>query len=94
MILHGGARGADRLADIIARALGFEVEVYPADWTLGKYAGILRNLEMLDSKPDLVIAFWDGSSRGTKHTMDAAFKRGIPVLATIDATQGGSHGNT
>jgi hypothetical protein len=29
--------------------------------------------------PDLVIAFWDGKSRGTKHAIDGAGLRGIPV---------------
>jgi hypothetical protein len=34
---------------------------------------------MLNGSPDLVIAFWDGESRGTRHTIDEAKRRGIPV---------------
>ena len=42
-------------------------------------AGQLRNLRMLDENPDLVLAFWDGRSPGTKHCIDAAIEAGIPV---------------
>lgn len=79
-IIHGGARGADQLAAQAAHILGIPEKAYPADWRgKGKRAGIIRNLEMLDQKPDLVLAFWDGESTGTKHTIDEARKRGIPV---------------
>lgn len=40
---------------------------------------MIRNIEMLDQKPDLVLAFWDGASTGTGHTVAEAGKRGIPV---------------
>lgn len=80
LVVVGGAKGADTLADHAAHTLGLPVEHHQADWELhGKAAGIIRNLEMLDTRPDLVLAFWDGESRGTKHCMDAARERGIPV---------------
>ncbi len=79
-IIHGGAAGADRLAANAAHRRGNPVEEFLADWGLhGRRAGIVRNLEMLDQEPDLVLAFWDGESRGTKHTIDEATRRGIPV---------------
>ena len=79
-IISGGARGADELAEWLAPALGFTSKVYPADWeTFGKRAGYIRNVQMLEQDPDLVIAFWDGESRGTAHTIREAEKRGIPV---------------
>lgn len=79
-LIHGNAPGADRLARGIGNGLGhFDVRAFPADWGRhGKRAGILRNIEMLDAEPDLVIAFTNGS-RGTQHTIDEARKRGIPV---------------
>jgi YspA, cpYpsA-related SLOG family len=81
VILHGDAsRGADRIADKAAKTLRLKVERHPAPWQmLGKRAGIVRNIEMLDTKPDLVIAFWDGESRGTGHMIHAARERGIPI---------------
>lgn len=79
-LLHGDARGADRLAASVANLLGFGIRAFPADWKKhGKRAGVLRNLAMLDEKPDLVIAFQRNGSRGTQHTIDEARKRGIPV---------------
>jgi hypothetical protein len=32
VVLHGGARGADRLAGTVAAELGLPVEVMPAQW--------------------------------------------------------------
>lgn len=79
-IIHGGARGVDTIAGTYASALGLKVTEYPADWHgQGKAAGIIRNGQMLDTKPDLVIAFWDGQSRGTRHTIEEARRRGIRV---------------
>ena len=44
LLLHGGARGADRLIDHAARSLAWPVEVIPAEWgRYGRAAGPLRN---------------------------------------------------
>lgn len=82
-IVTGGARGVDSWTDAIARSLGLPTTVMPADWDkFGRAAGRIRNIAMLDTNPDLVMAFWDGSSRGTKHTIDEAMKRNISVEVT------------
>lgn len=79
-IIHGDARGADLIADRVARTYGYAVKPFAADWYgMGRRAGIVRNLRMLDENPDLVIAFQINGSRGTQHTIDEARKRGIPV---------------
>lgn len=79
-VIHGAARGADQIAAEAAHRHGHTVVPFPADWeTHGKRAGIFRNLAMLDERPDLVIAFWNGTSSGTAHTLTVARKRGIPV---------------
>jgi hypothetical protein len=84
-IIHGGAPGADRTAGWLAEDFGFTVREFKANWDRdGKRAGILRNIKMLDTKPDLVLAFWDGKSRGTKHVIDEAERRGIPVEVSED----------
>ena len=44
LLLHGGARGADRLIDHAARSMAWPVEVIPAEWgRYGRAAGPLRN---------------------------------------------------
>src|SRR6266540_5681183 len=68
IIIHGAARGVDTLAHEYADAYGFKIDKYPANWELyGKRAGFIRNLEMLDQSPDLVLAFQKNKSRGTQH---------------------------
>ena len=79
VIMHGRCRGADMLADVNAKSLGFHVQVFPADWNeYGRSAGVRRNLVMLAQKPDLVLAFHLNGSTGTQHVIDEAVKRGIP----------------
>ena len=44
LLLHGGARGADRLIEKAARSLAWPVEVIAAEWgRYGRAAGPLRN---------------------------------------------------
>lgn len=77
-VIHGDARGADQFAHMSAGELGYEVKAFPARWDEhGKAAGPIRNREMLDENPDLVVAF--GRGRGTDDTVREAEKRGIPV---------------
>lgn len=80
IVLHGAARGADMQADYIARELRLQVERMKPDWErYGRRAGFVRNLAMLDREPTHVYAFWDGTSRGTAHTIEEARRRSIPV---------------
>lgn len=81
VVIHGAAPGADRIAAQWAHYFNHHVEAYPADWKRhGKAAGPIRNQRMLDEgKPDKVLAFWDGTSRGTKDMIDRARQAGVPV---------------
>jgi uncharacterized phage-like protein YoqJ len=81
VVIHGGAVGADQLAAQIAHDLGHDVRPpFLPNWhQYGARAGFVRNAQMLDEKPDLVVAFWDGESRGTKNTITGAMERGIIV---------------
>jgi hypothetical protein len=91
LVITGGARGVDRLAHAAAERFGLQTEVIRADWDRhGKRAGYLRNVEMLNREPDRVIAFWDGKSKGTQHTITEARRRQIPV-EVIAANPNQSH---
>lgn len=82
VILHGAARGADSLADTWRAAVGVEVVPFRAAWeTHGRAAGAIRNRQMLDEKPDLVVAFHDdlAMSKGTRDCVNEAERRGIPT---------------
>lgn len=41
-------------------------------------AGYTRNKLIIDNA-DIVLAFWDGKSKGTKHSIDLAIKAGKPL---------------
>lgn len=80
VVVHGAAKGADRIAGQEAQKLGLYVEEHPADWqTHGKRAGYIRNLDMAELGADLCLAFWDGRSKGTAMMVDLAEKHGIPL---------------
>ena len=77
-VIHGGARGADTIAGQWGRTRNFEVIEFPARWnTFGKRAGAIRNREMADQGPDLVVAFLLNDSSGTQLMLDIATQRGI-----------------
>jgi len=79
IIVSGHARGADALGEKYAQDEGFALEIYPAQWKkLGKQAGYRRNEQMAEVA-DALIAFWDGSSRGTKHMIDIMNEKNLLV---------------
>jgi hypothetical protein len=84
IVVHGAAKGVDRIADTHAHSLGYEVHPHPADWeTYHRAAGPIRNQEMLDQEtPNLVLAFHDDivSSKGTRDMVNRAVKLGIPII--------------
>ncbi|ASR77170.1 hypothetical protein KIV66_gp63 [Mycobacterium phage MyraDee] len=85
-IVHGGARGADNIADRWAWGMsqqGYNVviEEHKANWERdGKRAGVLRNQEMVNLGADVCHAFPLGKSVGTRHCMARAMSAGIPVV--------------
>lgn len=83
-IISGGARGADKLGEKFAKEYKLPLKIINADWnTYGKRAGYLRNEQMaLYAKTDdgVLVAFWDGKSKGTKHMIDLATKHGLKVF--------------
>lgn len=80
VIVSGGARGVDTAAVDEARRLGMRYIVLPADWkTWGKRAGFMRNADIV-AAADEIVAFWDGVSRGTRHTIALAEAAGKPVV--------------
>jgi hypothetical protein len=86
LVIHGAARGADRIAGEEAAKIGFEVKAFPIsseDWAHFKGgAGPIRNQLMLDEgKPDLVLAFHSNleESKGTKDMVNRACAVQLPV---------------
>lgn len=71
-IVSGGAIGADSLGEEWAQLNKIPTEIYLPDWkTFGKSAGFRRNKDIINNC-ELVIAFWDGKSKGTGHSISLA----------------------
>ena len=71
-LISGGARGVDTWVELTAKHHNRWIDVYSANWSKhGKSAGFVRNNQIIKNS-DLVLAFWDGKSRGTKHSIQLA----------------------
>ena len=78
-IVSGGARGIDACAREYAQRHGLKLTEYLPEYSkYGRSAPLKRNLTIIENA-DLVLAFWDGLSRGTKYVIDNCKKRNIPV---------------
>ena len=82
-IVSGSCRGADALGERYAREHGITIKRFPANWlAYGKAAGPIRNREMAEyaAKCDgMLVAFWDGKSRGTASMIRLAEKYGLRI---------------
>ena len=83
-VIHGDARGADRLAGHWARSCGYPEEKFPAHWhnpdgSIDRGAGHYRNAVMLTmGKPDLVVAF-EGDG-GARDMIERAAAAGLRII--------------
>ena len=72
LLISGGALGADTLGEKYAKDNGIETKIFKPDWEKhGKAAGMLRNTDIIN-EAELVVAFWDGSSKGTLDSINKA----------------------
>lgn len=79
-IVCGMAQGADNLGMLYATDNNITITKFPADWDKhGKAAGPIRNREMA-YYADVLIAVWDGKSKGTKNMIDEMNKLMKPTF--------------
>ena len=82
-IVSGGARGVDSCVAEYARAKGITLTEFLPEYDLyGRAAPIVRNKKIVDYA-DKVVAFWDGSSRGTLSVIKYAQKVNKPCEIII-----------
>lgn len=75
-IVSGGAVGVDTSAAEFARSKGIKLtEFLPEYKRYGRAAPIVRNRKIVDYA-DKIIAFWDGSSKGTLSVIKYAKEKG------------------
>lgn len=79
-IVSGCAAGPDDFAIEWAEKNGVPVDKFPAEWDVyGKSAGFIRNAEMA-AVGDMLLAFWDGKSKGTQHMIDCMSRKKKKVI--------------
>ena len=78
-IISGGAKGIDTCAKEYALRHGLKLTEYLPEYSrYGRGAPLRRNITIIVNA-DLVLAFWDGRSRGTKYVIDSCKRRKIPI---------------
>jgi len=83
-IVSGGAKGVDTCARAYALKNGLILtEFLPEYSRYKKGAPLMRNLKIIDYA-DMVIAFWDGSSKGTRNMIEACKKEGKEIIVVIE----------
>ena len=79
VLLSGGAKGVDASAREYAESHGLELREYLPEYSrYGRAAPLKRNRTIVE-QADLVLAFWDGASKGTGNVIQLCEKLGVPV---------------
>ena len=82
-IVSGGAKGVDTSAREYALAHEIKLTEFLPEYTrFGRSAPLKRNITIIEYS-DIVLAFWDGKSRGTKFVIDNCRKLGVEVRVYI-----------
>ena len=78
-ILSGGAAGVDSSAKKYALSHSIPLTEFLPDYRrYGRAAPLKRNISIIESA-DLVLAFWDGTSHGTRFVIENCKRMGVPV---------------
>lgn len=77
-IVSGKAPGIDTVGEAWAISNGIKVSEFPAEWELGKHAGMLRNAQMAEYA-DAALVIWDGKSKGSADMLKQMHRLAKPV---------------
>lgn len=80
-VVSGTCRGPDQFGEQWAIRNNVVVKRFPAKWSEGRAAGLMRNRKMAEyvGEGGALIAVWDGKSRGTGNMIEEARKHGLRV---------------
>ena len=89
-LVTGSASGVDASATRAARRRGLAVQVVAAGFEEARdpSAGEARNQRLVDGC-DLLVAFWDGASTGTRATVNRALDSGREVQVFVSRPEAG-----
>lgn len=83
LIISGGANGIDTLAEKYADKHKISKLILHPQYKLYRKGAPLKRNDRMVELCDKVLVFWDGASRGTKHTIDYAKKLGKPIEVIV-----------
>jgi hypothetical protein len=87
VLVHGGARGADRIAARIWTGWGLPTEAHPVtrqEWAASRGAGHARNQHMVNLGASVCLAFIRNHSPGATHCAHRAEQADIPTYRHTD----------
>lgn len=77
-VISGGADGADKLGEQWAKKFNIPTQIFYPNHKVYRHPYHHRNRLIVEACDELV-AFWDGSSTGTKYTINYAKRMNKPV---------------
>lgn len=83
-IISGGARGVDTSAREYALANGIKLTEFLPDYEKYGRAAPLKRNDLIIEAADLVMAFWDGKSRGTAYVIKKCRSTGKKVRVFLE----------
>lgn len=82
-IISGGAKGIDSCAEKYAVSHKIKITVIKSEYEkFGRAVPVLRN-KVIVSESDMVVAFWDGESKGTAFVIEECKKQNKPCKAVV-----------
>ena len=79
MIISGGANGIDMIAEQYADKHRISKLILRPQYNRYRRAAPLKRNDTMVDLCDRVLIFWDGVSKGSKHTIDYAKKQNKPI---------------
>lgn len=87
LIISGGAKGADLLAEQYAQERGIKTKIFLPDYIKHLQGAPIRRNALMVQTADLVVAFWDGKSKGTGNTIKVALKHNKTIIQIDPGTR-------
>lgn len=87
-IISGGAKGIDMCAKTYAEKNQIKFTEYLPEYSrYGRSAPLKRNLHII-AHADLILAFWDGRSRGTAYVIKQCKRQNKPIQVYMFSEKG------